>query len=413
MNHAANPARVAYVVKRYPKFSETFIVNEILQHEAAGLALDIFSLRPVRDSHFQDALAAVQAPVTYLDDQASKAANLWEGLSSARRRLPDFWRRVDELDNIPVQDLMQGIALALEVHARQVTHLHAHFGTVAATVTRIAAHLAKRPYSLTLHAKDIYHSSVDSERLNRLIGDASAVVTVSDYNLDHLVRSCPSAAGKVRRIYNGLNMSRFPYLDGPADSREILAVGRLVEKKGFDVLIDACALLRSRGVEFSCRIIGDGAERSALEAKVAHHLLGGQVELAGPRPHAMLIREFRTAAVLAAPCMVGGDGDRDGLPTVLLEAMALGTACVSTPVTGIPELLRHDESGLMVAERDPDQLADALQSLLEQPELRIRLARNARHRVVQDFDSAQNSAELRALFGCGAASGSATLRRVC
>jgi colanic acid/amylovoran biosynthesis glycosyltransferase len=390
--------RVGYVVKRYPRYSETFIVNEILQHEEAGLPIEIFALRPVLETHFQDVLAAVRAPVTYVPDKISKAASLWASINAARRGLPDFWVALDELGDMEAEDLLQAIDLALRARERGVTHFHAHFGTVSATVTRLAARFARIPYTLTLHAKDIYHVSVDPALMRKKLGDAARVITVSDYNQRYLAAAYDHAATKIIRLYNGLNMARFAFTPPNRTSREILAVGRLVEKKGFDGLIDACAILRDRGVAFQCRIVGEGTERANLSARIAHLNLGAMVRLVGPQPHAELIGTFREAAVVAAPCVIGADGDRDGLPTVLLEAMALGVPCVATDVTGIPELVRDGDTGLCVPQRDPPALADALQRLLDDADLRADLATRARRLIERDFDIRRNAAHLREWF---------------
>ncbi|MEY6432458.1 glycosyltransferase family 4 protein [Thioalkalicoccus limnaeus] len=390
--------RVGYVVKRYPRYSETFIVNEILQHEEAGLPIDIFALRPVLESHFQDVLAAVRAPVSYIPDKVSKATSLWEAINAARRGLPDFWTALDELGDIDAEDLLQAIDLALRARERGVTHFHAHFGTVAATVTRLAARFARIPYTLTLHAKDIYHVSVDPARMREKLRDAACVMTVTDYNQRYLAAAYEHAAPKIIRLYNGLNLERFNFRPPTRTGREILAVGRLVEKKGFDVLIDACGILRDRGIAFSCRIVGEGVERATLSARIGQLNLGAKVRLVGPQPHAELIETFREAAVVAAPCVIGADGDRDGLPTVLLEAMALGIPCVATDVTGIPELVRDGDTGLCVPQRDPRALADALERLLDDTDLGIDLAARARCVIEQDFDIRRNAAQLREWF---------------
>lgn len=404
ISHSESP-RVGYVVKRYPRYSETFIVNEILQHERAGLAIDIFALRPVTETHFQDLLAAVRAPVTYLPEKAAKTSEFWALMTDARRRLPDFWRKVEALEGVDVNDLAQAVELALLARERGIVHLHAHFGTLAATVTRLAAGLAGLDYSLTLHAKDIYHASVDPALLHEKLNDAVANVTVSDFNRRYLARTYPGVASTVKRIYNGLDLTRFEYAPPRPNSREILAVGRLVEKKGFDVLVDACAILHERGVPFRCRIVGEGGQRANLQDRIDRLGLTRRVTLPGPQPHATLIDTFRQAAVVAAPCVIGADGDRDGLPTVLLEAMALGVPCVSTDVTGIPELVRDGQTGLCVPQRDPLGLADALARLLTDAAARERLSRNARALVEREFDVRRNTAELRELFdGCSTVS---------
>jgi colanic acid/amylovoran biosynthesis glycosyltransferase len=188
----------------------------------------------------------------------------------------------------------------------------------------------------------------------------------------------------VSRIYNGLDLERFAYSDPPAGGDDILAVGRLVEKKGFHILIEAVRLLREAGRDVRCRIVGGGEEADHLAAQVAASGLEGTVELLGPRPQSEVMALMREAAVLACPCVVGRDGNRDGLPTVLLEAMALGTPCVATDVTGIPELVRDGETGLCVPEGDPEALAAARPASGRRGPA-PRLAREARP-VEREFD---------------------------
>jgi glycosyltransferase involved in cell wall biosynthesis len=288
--------------------------------------------------------------------------------------------------------------LARETRLRGIDHLHAHFATASTTVARLAARFARIPYTMTAHAKDIFHESVRPEDLRRKLQDAAGTVTISDYNLEYLHESYGPAAEDVRRIYNGLELERFPYEEPRRRVPEIVAVGRLVEKKGFADLIEACSLLRDRGVKVRCLIVGLGEQEPELRAAVERLGLGNRVELPGPRPQGDLIEAVGRAAVFAAPCVIGGDGNRDGLPTVLLEAMALGTPCVSTDVTGIPEVLRDGETGLMVPQRDPAALADAIERLLADPELRVRLAGRARRLVEAEFDVHRNAALLREAF---------------
>jgi glycosyltransferase involved in cell wall biosynthesis len=238
--------------------------------------------------------------------------------------------------------------------------------------------------------------------LRRKLRDAAAVVTVSDYNLEHLRGRFGADAGRVRRIYNGLDLHDLCY--SPPDRRPpiVIGVGRLVEKKGFSDLVEAAALLRKRGREFRCEIVGDGVLRGALADQVRRLDLEGHVELMGALPRGEVYRRVASAAALAAPCVVAADGNRDGLPTVLLEAMALGTPCVSTPVTGIPELVREGDTGLIVGERDSGALADALERLLDDERLSRRLARSARALVEAEFDIERNSVALREVFGAAA-----------
>ncbi len=390
--------KVGYVVKRYPRYSETFIVNEILAHEAAGMEVEIFSLLPPEDGHFQDAISRIRAPVTYLQAKGLKASEFWSTLAETGESLPNLWRSLEEASGEDVRYVYQAALLAGHARRRGITHLHAHFATASTTVARLSARFAGIPYTMTAHAKDIFHESVNPEDLRRKLRDAAATVTVCDYNLEYLRASYGPIAKDVRRIYNGLELEKFSYEAPRGRAPLILAVGRLVEKKGFDDLIEACALLRNRSVQFRCRIIGLGEQERELRAKVKRLKLGDRVELPGPRPQSALIEAVGSAAVFAAPCVVGGDGNRDGLPTVLLEAMALGTPCVSTDVTGIPEVLHDGQTGLMVPQRDINALAGAIERLLADPALRVELAGRARQLVEVEFDVRRNAALLRKTF---------------
>ena len=394
--------RIAYIVKRFPRFSETFIVNEILAHEAAGVPVEIFSLYPPNDTHFQDAISRVRAPVTYLSAEGLRGADLWTEIETAASELPLIWRHLQHANGSEARVVYQACQLARAIARNGVTHVHAHFATVAAEVARLAAAWARVPFTVTAHAKDIYHDSVDAARLRHVLASASTVITVSDFNARHLATHVGVTPRRLTRIYNGLDLERFAFSPPVERPAHIVAVGRLVAKKGLDDLVHACALLREGGVLFRCQLIGGGSEESGLRQLIAKHGLGTVMQLTGPLPQADVIAAVRNAAVFAAPSIVADDGDRDGLPTVLLESMALGTPVVSTDIVGIPEVVRHDETGLLVAERSPVQLADALSALLGSPATQSRLAHNARALIEREFDIRVNARHMRTLFGAHA-----------
>jgi glycosyltransferase involved in cell wall biosynthesis len=392
------PARVGYVVKRYPRFSETFIVNEILAHEAMGREIDIFALRSVEESHFQDILARVRAGVTRVPERVQGADQFWEAMQAGARVLPGFWDALARFPEAAGEDVLQATFVAAEARRRGLAHLHAHFGTVAATVARIAAALAGISWSMTLHAKDIYCAYEEDHHLDLKLRDSAGAVTVSDYNLRFLAERFPSARARTVRIYNGIDLADFPWTTPAAGADEILAVGRLVEKKGFHVLIEAVRILATEGRRVRCRIVGAGEEEADLAAQIAASGLDDRVTLAGPMPQGEVKAAMRGAATLACPCVVGGDGNRDGLPTVLLEAMALGLPCVGSDVTGIPGAIDDGQSGLIAPEGDAVALARAIARLLDDPGLRARLSTEARRVVERDFDISRNVPELGALF---------------
>lgn len=391
--------KIGYVLKRYPRYSETFIVNEILAHEAAGQPIEIFSLRPVEETHFQDNLGKVRAPVIRLTERLKNPDAFWRLMMRARAGLPAAsWTLLGQMKNSSGQDVAQALELALACRERGVAHLHAHFGTVSTTVARLAAQLAGIGYTFTAHAKDIYFDYEENIRLDEKLRDAAHVVTVSDYNVGYLEQRFGQDATNVSRIYNGLDLDRFAHQNPAPDATDILAVGRLVEKKGFHILIEAVRLLRDQGRSVRCTIVGGGDEASYLAAQIAAADLGDAVTLAGPRPQSEVIAMMRRAAVFACPCVVGHDGNRDGLPTVLLEAMALGTPCVSTAVTGIPELVRDGQTGFCVPEGDPQALATALARMLDDADLRQRFSTAGRALIAQEFDQHVNAARLRAIW---------------
>jgi glycosyltransferase involved in cell wall biosynthesis len=390
--------RIAYVLKRYPRFSETFVVNEILAHEAAGVDVSIFALRPPADTHFQPAIARVRAPVTYLQYAGIRADEFWRAFEPhlANDGLQSL---VGAADSNGI-DVFQALQLAQGLQGCGVDHIHAHFATSAATVARLASLITGIPYSFTAHAKDIYHEYVNHAGLGQKLADAATVVTVTDYNQRHLANEFPFAGNKIHRIYNGLPLEQFPFSEPVARPPLILGIGRLVDKKGFADLVSACSLLAQQGVAYRCNLIGSGELDATLRRQIRELGLESRVHLLGPLPSDQVAAALRGAAVLAVPCVTASTGDRDGLPTVLIEAMALGTPCVATDVTGIPEIVRHEETGLLVPERSPQQLADCLWRLLTDQTLARRLAPAARELVAHEFDIHQNAAKLRDLL-CG------------
>jgi glycosyltransferase involved in cell wall biosynthesis len=239
---------------------------------------------------------------------------------------------------------------------------------------------------------------VDDTDLAGKFSDARSVITVSDFNRDFLRTHFPESADKVHRIYNGLDLERFPFSDAYEREPRIVAVGRLVEKKGFADLVKACAELRRTGLDFSCAIVGSGECEQDLRSLAAQLGLQQQVQFLGSRPQREVIEIVQSAAVMAAPCIVGDDGNRDGLPTVILEAMALGTPCVGTDVTGIPEALIDGHSGRCIPQHDVGALASALHAFLTEPLLRRRTARAARTHVEQFFCARRNAAAVRQHF---------------
>lgn len=390
MSDERHSPRIGYVLKMYPRFSETFVVTEILALEREGADLDVFSLRAPADGRFHEAVSRVRAPVTYVATP-TRAGDLWDALAACRlHHRPGVDAHLDELLAAPPADAHQALLLAVAARERGITHLHAHFGSVATAVARLAARVAGITYSFTLHAKDIFHHDVDRAALTERLRDAAFAVTVSDYNERFLRDRHGDAASSVVRVYNGIDLEAFP-LTSPLDRpRAVVGVGRLVEKKGFDHLVDAVALLHRQGRGVRLDLVGEGAEEDALRARAADLGIAEHVVFHGALTQDEARAVVRGAAVLAAPCVVAPDGNRDGLPTVVLESLALGTPVVTTPVTGIPEAVRHGRTGLLVPESDAPALAEAIATLVDDPLLRCELAVAGRRHVEEHFDAATN-----------------------
>ena len=397
MHNANRSERIAYVVKRYPRFSETFIVNEILQHESAGVDLEIFALRPSVDTHFQNIISEVRAPVNYLPTGSVKSGTFWKRCHQLTKRFPKLWTILSKAKHADVVEAYQAIELAAAIADKNITHLHAHFATSANSVARLASKIAGIDYSVTMHAKDIFHESVVKSDLRNKISDAKFVVTVSDFNKQYLT-SIFGHADKIHRIYNGLDLELFSFSEKTTCPRKIISIGRLVPKKGFRHLIDACKILAERSVDFSCEIIGTGELEESLRNQISDLGLEHHVLLSGPMPQNVVRDKIREATVFAAPCVIGEDGNRDGLPTVITESLAIGTPCIATDVTGIPEIIRHEETGIIVAQESPKELALEVERLLDSPERCKRLAKNGRHLIEHEFDAATNVQQIRHLI---------------
>lgn len=389
---------VGYVLKRFPRLSETFILRELLELERLGVEVRVFALSRSNESTVHADYARLRAPVAYVAD---------EGVHGTR----------DVSAHAPAERESKSVRAARKlaplVEAAGVTHVHAHFATSAAVIARQLGRQLRLPYSVTAHAKDIFHESVSAAGLTALVRDAAFVVTVSNYNIGHLraVTGDQAAATPIHRIYNGLDTTVHPLVgDAGRLPEHVLGVGRLVEKKGFDTLIDAMAELRTRRPGAHATIVGAGECGDALRARIAERRLEAHVTMAGAHPQARVLEWMRSHTVLAVPCVVGRDGNRDGLPTVIIEAMALGLPVVSTPVTGIPEIVRHGDTGLLVPEHAPEALAATLDRVMRDGALRDSLRRRARALVTEEFDTRHNVRVLADLFAASSELGCADAR---
>lgn len=434
----AERGAIAYVLKGYPRRSEIFIASEIHRLERLGLRLRLFVLKPPDEHEHHPVVGKVRARPVYLPATSSLsasatlpwlAANLPAFLPALRRvavRRPGGLARAAALAlaqavrarrafwawprKLYLKEFLLAAALADELLvAGDVRHLHAHFAHGSATVAWLAATITGLPFSFTGHAKDVYSPALNpAGLLARKLAAARFAVTCTAANRAHLL---PMANGTpVHLAYHGLNADFAALLDGgsrrptPTPPRRsprprILGVGRLVPKKGFDTLVEACALLRDRGVDLEAVIAGErGEHEPEIRRRIERLGLSGLVRLAGPMSQAELYEAYRKASMFCLPCRVLDDGDRDGIPNVLVEAMACGLPVVTTPVSGIPELVHHERDGLLVPPDDPAALARALLRVASDQDLRDRLAEAARASVSERFDGDRLAVRLAGLF---------------
>ncbi|MDA8095739.1 MAG: glycosyltransferase [Betaproteobacteria bacterium] len=407
---------VAYIMKRYPRLSETFILNEIRAMERLGGSLQIFSLLPPEPPPHHPMVREVLAPVHALPP--SRLAKAWALLRAHGATLassPVRYLRAlgygtlwSAQSNNPLsvwRQFLRAGFVATTCRQQGVRHVHAHFANAPAAVAHFASTMTGLPFSFTAHAKDLY---LTPERIiRRRVMAAEFVATCTAYNARYL-RELAGEAGaeKVNLVYHGIDLGLFrapersQVRSAQVRPKLILSVGRLVDKKGHDDLIEACARLRARGHAFECRIVGEGPLREALQAQIARHNLQRWVTLPGAMTHSTLVALYQQADLFALAPRITEDGDRDGIPNVIVEAMAIGVPVVSTEVSGIPELVRHEQTGVLVAPRDPQALCDAMEQILLDPERAHSMAQAGRKVLEQDFDLWETTRKLHDLFGC-------------
>lgn len=393
---------VAFVLKGYPRLSETFIAQEIAALERRGLEILIVSLRRPSDARRHPVHDEIRAPLLYLPEYLRREPlRVFRAWRTVRRR--EIYKEVFSLwwkdllrDPTPnrIRRFGQALVLAAELPPG-VSHLHAHFLHTPASVARYAAKLAGLRWSGSAHAKDVWTTPAWEKR--EKLGDCEWLVTCTELNREHLARLAPP--GKVELVYHGLDLSRFPrriFSGGKrADPVVILSVCRLVEKKGVDVLLEALARLPA-GWRFVH--VGGGPLNDSLHKKAKALGIADRVTWRGPLAQRELLEAYRSADIFALASRVARDGDRDGLPNVLMEAQSQGLPCVATRVSAIGELVRDGVSGVLVPENDPAALAAALAALLADPARRAALGEAGEARVRAHFALEPNLGRLAHKF---------------
>lgn len=399
---ATTRGRILYVIPAYPPItSQPFVVNEMVEVARSGRPLVILGLRPgppepVRHGTFAALEADRVLPPALVDPATLVLAVLatlrWPGrvlrtLGGLHRAAgANPWAQARLLAVTP-----KALAAAWRLRRAGIEHVHAHFASTTADCAAIVACTLGVPFSFTAHAYDIY-STVPRLRNDTLawkVRRARRVIAVSDFGAA-LLRACLPAEerGRVRTVRVGIPLELFQLSPWPADEGplKLLCVARWCEKKGLDTLLDACALLRDRGIAFELRLFGDGPLREALTAQWRRLDLAAWVTLGGPIAQEEVAREMRACHVFALPCRRDRSGDMDGIPTVFMEAMATGRPVVSCGISGIPELVRHEETGLLAAPDDVPGIADAIARLGADRALARRLGARGRTLVEEQHD---------------------------
>ena len=397
--------KVAYLASRFPKITETFVLQEILAVQRLGVEVELFPLRRERTTtmHTEAASLVQRAHFTRWLSWAIMRAHLHFLRRKPRAYCGALWTllranwgslrySVGALVFFP-----KAVYLAFAMRAHGIAHVHAHFASHPAAVAFVIHRLVGIPYSFTAHGSDLHR---DRRMLREKVDEAVMVVAISNYNRDTIIAECGSESGStVVVIHCGVDTQKFrPPLaapDGGVGGRlSIFCIGTLHEVKGQAYLIEACRSLTQRGIETDLHFVGDGPDRRRLLRQAERAGLRNRVTFHGEKRDDEVAALLRTAHIVAAPSVPTSDGRREGIPVALMEAMSSGVAVVATRLSGIPELIENGECGLLVECRDAGALADALQQLHEDPAQRHRLGQAGRAKVLQEFDVHTNAALL-------------------
>ncbi len=385
------------ILKGYPRISESFISTEIFLLETLGIPIEIYSLKQPRESFTHKSVQKIRARVTYLPEYVipnfrtitHTNLKLWRHLGThyARCFARALRRAVDRRKSATVRHFLQAGHLSwMRLLDGRVAHLHAHFCHTPTSVALFASELTGLPFSFTAHAKDIYTS--EPAQLRRKLLRARFIVTCTRYNARYL-QSLVDFPLSLHTIYHGIDLEFFSFGANPPDSPpyRLLSVGRLVPKKGYDDLLRALKILDQTGFDFRLEHIGSGESKDEIRALVRRLNLQHRVRFLGTLPHEKVIHHYRNSHAFVLACKVAPNGDRDGIPNVLVEAMAVGVPVISTRVSAIPELVEDGVTGTLVDPGRPEELAQAIRNVLTSASGLDRQIRAARRKVEREFDN--------------------------
>jgi colanic acid/amylovoran biosynthesis glycosyltransferase len=397
---------VAYITSRFPKLTETFVLYEVVALNRQEVATRIYPLLATRQKVVHPEVQAIASRIRHHPFLSLPilAAN-WHFLRRRPRAyaavLVEVLRGTWGSANFFIGAIgifPKAVRIAYEVDADGVDHVHAHFANHPTVAALIVHRLTGVPFSFTAHGHDIH---VERRMLREKIDAAAFAVMISEYNTRFVLQECPGAdPRKLRVLHCGADTECFAPGDRTRDPNtfSIVCVGSFIEVKGHRYLIEACRLLKERGVAFRCHFIGDGAGRDAIMAQIADAELEAEIFLHGALPRPSVARVMAESDVVVQPSVPTRRGSREGIPVSLMEGMACELPAVASRISGIPELIDDGVNGLLLPPRDPIALAASLEQLANDPELRRRMGRSARHKILEEFDLDRNAAKLAAMM---------------
>ncbi|MBN1453546.1 MAG: glycosyltransferase [Anaerolineales bacterium] len=403
-----NNPKIAYILSRFPYLTETFILREMILLRKSGLEVHVFSMFPPLPTPVHQE-AQEMLPYThyspYLLSSKLLLAHLYFLLHTPVQYVRAIAKAVWQTYREPLVLLRvlltwpKTVYFARQMQELNIEHIHAHFVWVNGIAAGVASDLIGATFSLHPHAFGLFMR--DQEDIRRQLQMADGVVTVSEYHRQYIADLCPRLhPDDIKIVHYGLEPTEFPPAQhSPTDNTiRIISIGSLMEKKGHAYLIDACDRLVERGYAFQCSIVGGGPLKEMLQARIDEKNLQAYVSLLGNKTQAEIKELYRQSDIFVLACVVAKNGDRDGLPNVLLEALAMEIPVVTTPVTGIPELVHDGETGLLVPERDTEALVQAIEKLINDETLRRRLGQQGRQVVLAEFDIRETAPQLARIF---------------
>ncbi|MBN2016785.1 MAG: glycosyltransferase family 4 protein [Candidatus Cloacimonetes bacterium] len=396
--------KIAYILSQFPETHETFILREVIELKKNNIILEIFSLKKCKDkvihplaqqflsnTHYSSLISIpiIKSLIFFLWKKPFTCFNLLAYL--VKKNISSFEFLKKSLGILPIS-----LYYAKQISSKGISHIHAHWATIPTTSAIIISTILNIPFSFTAHAWDIF---LPNPMLKEKVRRAEFVATCTGYNKRYLDSLLDQRVNdNIFLNYHGIDFETLPKVNKNIEENLIFSIGRLCEQKGFPFLLEACALLRDRGIDIKCLIVGEGPNRKSLSNTIEQLNLTDRVSLMGMQPQSYIFEMFNKARMFVLPCVISKNGDRDGIPNVMIEALAMRTPVISTTVSGVPEIIIDHVTGLTVEPRNSAQLADAIIEMLRNPEQSFMYTENGRKLVEEKFDIKKNIRELVSIF---------------